>query len=114
MAARSWNRSWPPNASGGFEGLTLFLYDPQSHQWSQTYADRGDGTFDPSMIGEFKDGRGELIGQGRYGGKAVPMRDAWSDITADAHHFEVAYSDDGGRHWQPTFIAALRRTGPGL
>lgn len=102
------------NASGGFEGLTLLLYDPQSHQWSQTYADRSDGTFDPSMIGDFKDGRGELVGQARYGGKAVLMRDAWSDIKAEAHDFEVAYSDDGGRHWQPTFIAALRRAGPGL
>ena len=23
-----------------FEGLTLFLYNPQSHQWSQTWVDR--------------------------------------------------------------------------
>src|ERR1700722_10926038 len=25
--------------NGHWEGMTLFLYNPQSHQWSQTYAD---------------------------------------------------------------------------
>ena len=30
-------------AEGHFEGLTLFLYNPQSQQWSQTFADAGDG-----------------------------------------------------------------------
>ena len=100
--------------SGGFQGLTLYLYDPQSRQWSQTYADRSDGTFEAPAIGAFKDGRGVLIGPDRHAGKAVLTRDEWSDITANAHHFQIAYSDDGGRHWHPTFTAGLTRVGPGL
>ncbi len=102
------------NAKTSFTGLTLYLYDPKSHQWSQTYADSSDGAFDPPMIGGFHDGRGELIGPDTNGGKAVLMRDAWSDITPNAHHFEVAYSLDGGKTWQPEFVANLTREGPGL
>jgi hypothetical protein len=102
------------NGKTAFTGLTLYLYDPQSHQWSQTYADSSDGSFNPSMIGGFHDGRGELIGPDTNGGKAVLMRDAWSNITPDAHHFEIAYSLDGGKTWQPVFVANLTRKGPGL
>jgi hypothetical protein len=97
-----------------FTGLTLFLYDPQSHQWSQTYADSSDGAFNTSYIGGFRKGRGELIGPDTYNGKAVLMRDAWSQITPNAHHFEIAYSLDGGTTWHAVFVANLTRKGPGL
>jgi hypothetical protein len=103
------------NASGGFEGLTLFLYNPTARQWSQTFASRGDGTFDPSMVGAFKDGRGELVSfPVAYGGALIFARDAWSDIRSNTHHFEVQYSRDGGKTWQPSFVADLARIGPGL
>ena len=42
------------------------------------------------------------------------MRDEWSDITRNAHHFEIGYSLDGGTTWEPIFVANLVRTGPGL
>jgi hypothetical protein len=102
------------NGKTSFTGLTLYLYEPQSHQWSQTYADSSDGSFNPSMIGGFHDGRGELIGPDTYGGKAVLMRDAWSNITTNAHDFEIAYSRNGGKTWQPVFVANLTRKGPGM
>jgi hypothetical protein len=97
-----------------FTGLTLYLYNPQSHQWSQTYADSSDGSFNAPMIGSFHNGHGELIGPDTFGGKAVMMRDAWSALTPNAHHFEIAYSRDGGKSWHRTFIADLTRKGPGL
>ncbi|HTV93368.1 MAG TPA: hypothetical protein VMG98_11690 [Verrucomicrobiae bacterium] len=97
-----------------FTGLTLFLYNPQARQWSQTYADSSDGAFNTPYIGGFHNGRGELIGPDTYHGKAVLMRDAWSDITPNAHHFEIGYSLDGGKTWHPIFVAKLVRTGPGL
>ncbi len=97
-----------------FTGLTLFLYDPQSHQWSQTYADSSDGAFNTPYIGGFRNGRGELIGPDTFDGKAVLMRDDWSAITPNAHHFEIAYSLDGGTTWRPVFVATLTRKGPGL
>jgi hypothetical protein len=50
--------------TGHFEGLTLFLYNPQSHQWSQNFASGSDGTFGPPSIGEFRNERGEFFQSG--------------------------------------------------
>jgi hypothetical protein len=94
---------------GHFEGLTLFLYNPQSHQWSQTFASSSDGTLEQPAIGEFKQGRGELFDQETFNGRTILVRGTWSDITPNAHRFEQAYSDDGGKTWEPNFIANLTR-----
>ncbi|HLI97966.1 MAG TPA: hypothetical protein VKT72_18000 [Candidatus Baltobacteraceae bacterium] len=103
------------NESGGFAGLTLFLYNPQARQWSQTFAGSGSGTFDPSMVGTFKNGRGELVSfPVADGGAYVLTREVWSDIHPNTHHFEIQYSRDGGKTWQASFIANLARIGPGL
>lgn len=102
-------------AHGGFQGLTLFLYDPQSRQWSQTYADRSDATFERSMIGGFSNGRGVLTAfPSPNQGTMQCVRDVWSDIKPDSHHFEVQYSSDGCATWKPAFVADLHRIGPGL
>jgi hypothetical protein len=95
-----------------FEGLTLFLYNPQSHQWSQTWVDSSNGTLNKSAIGAFKDGRGELISQDTLHGRTVLIRDVWSDIQPNSHHFEESFSDDNGKTWQPDFIASLTRISP--
>lgn len=92
-----------------FEGLTLFLYNPESHQWSQTFANSNDGTMGQPAIGEFKNGRGELFDQESFNGRAILVRGTWSDITPDSHRFEQAFSDDGGKTWEPNFIATLTR-----
>jgi hypothetical protein len=96
-------------STGHFEGLTLFLYDPQSHQWSQTFANSNDGTMAVPMIGEFRNGRGELVAQEPYHGRTALIRGVWSDITPDSHHFEESFSNDGGKTWEPSFIATLTR-----
>lgn len=33
----------------------------------------------------------------------------WSDITPNSHRFEQSFSDDGGKTWEPNFIAVLTR-----
>jgi hypothetical protein len=97
---------------GHFEGLTLFLYNPQSHQWSQSFADSSSGTIEESAIGTFKDGRGELMSQEPYNGRTVLVRTVWSDIQPNSHHFEQSFSDDNGKTWQPNFVANLTRISP--
>lgn len=47
--------------NGHWEGLTLFLYNPQAHQWSQTFANSKNGSLTTPTIGAFKNGRGELF-----------------------------------------------------
>jgi hypothetical protein len=61
------------------------------------------------LIGEFKNGRGELVAQTQFDGRTVLDRGVWSDITPNAPHFEEAYSEDGGKTWKPAFIADLTR-----
>jgi hypothetical protein len=96
-------------STGHFEGLTLFLYNPQSHQWSLNFANRNGGTLNPPSIGEFKDGRGEFFDQESFDGRAILVRIVWSDIVSDSHRFEQSFSDDGGKTWEPNFIATLAR-----
>jgi hypothetical protein len=92
------------------QGLTLFLYNPESHQWSQTFANINDGTLsEPPLIGGFKDGRGEFYCQDTLNGRSILVRFVWSDITPDSHHVEQSFSDDGGKTWEPNFIADLTR-----
>jgi hypothetical protein len=37
------------------------------------------------------------------------VRGVWSQIAPDSHHFEISYSDDGGKTWEPEFVASLTR-----
>ncbi len=45
---------------GHWEGLSLFLYNPQSHQWSQSFLNSKTAVLSGSLVGEFHDGHGEL------------------------------------------------------
>jgi hypothetical protein len=94
---------------GHWEGMTLFLYNPQSHQWNQSFIGANAGTLNGSLTGEFKDGRGELYAQDTFNGRSILVRGTWSQIKPDSHHYEEAYSDDGGRSWHPAFSVDLTR-----
>ena len=95
--------------TGHFEGLTMFLYNPQAHQWGQYFVDSSEGVVNQPQIGEFKNGRGELFDQESFDGRTIFVRFVWSDITPDSHHVEQSFSDDGGRTWEPNFVATLTR-----
>lgn len=95
--------------NGHWEGMTLFLYNPQSHQWSQNFISSDGGVLNAPTIGSFKDGRGELFSQDTYDGKSVLVRGVWSGITPNSHSYEEFYSKDGGATWAPVFIANLTR-----
>jgi hypothetical protein len=95
--------------TGHLEELNLRLYNPQSHQWSFNFSNSNDGTMAQPMIGEFKNGRGEFIDQEPFNGKTILVRQVFTDITPDSHHFEQAFSDDGGKTWEANFVATLTR-----
>ena len=95
--------------NGHWEGMTLFLYNPQAHQWSQSFVNSKSGILNPPLIGAFKDGRGELFASDTLNDRSILVRAVWSEITADSHHFEQSYSADGGKTWAAAFIANLTR-----
>ena len=94
---------------GHWEGMTLFLYNPRAHQWSQSFVNSKSGVLTPPLIGAFKDGRGELFASDTFNERSILVRSVWSDITPDSHHFEESYSTDGGKTWAAAFIANLTR-----
>ena len=96
-------------STGHLEGLTLFLYNPQAHQWGQYFVNSAEGVVNQPQIGEFKNGRGELFDQESFNGRTIFVRFVWSDITPDSHRVEQSFSDDGGRTWEPNFVARLTR-----
>jgi hypothetical protein len=98
--------------NGHWEGMTLFLYNPEAHQWSQSFAGSKTGVLNPPLIGAFKDGRGELFASDTFKDRSILVRGVWSQIKPDSHHFEESYSNDGGKTWAPAFIAELTRLKP--
>jgi len=98
-------------SNGHWEGLTLFLYDPESHQWSQSYINSKMAALGSPLVGSFKNGRGELFAQDTFQDKSILVRGLWSGITPNAHRYEESYSNDGGKTWWPAFIATLTREG---
>jgi hypothetical protein len=95
--------------TGHIEGLTLRLYDPQSHQWRLYWANSKIGILDPPQIGQFKDGRGEFFTQDTINGKAILIRFAWTNMTTSTPHFEQSFSEDGGKTWEVNWITDQTR-----
>jgi hypothetical protein len=100
--------------AGHLQALSLRLYNPESHQWSLSYAGTGGTTSTPTAlsvptIGEFKDGRGEFYDTEAYKGREILVRNTWSNITPTSIRFEQAFSEDGGRTWETNWIAVDTR-----
>jgi hypothetical protein len=94
---------------GHWEGMTLFLYNPAAHQWTLNFSSSKSGALEIPSTGEFKNGRGEFYNADTLNGRAILCRQIWSDITPDSHRFEQSFSDDGGKTWEPNFVAVLTR-----
>jgi hypothetical protein len=96
-------------AMGHIEGLTLRLYDPQSHQWSLYWVNSKDGIPAQPTVGEFKNGRGEFYDQEPFNGRMIFVRYMWSNVNSDTPHFEQSFSDDGGKTWEVNWITDQTR-----
>ncbi len=95
--------------TGTVEGLTLRLYNPDSHQWSLYWANSKTGAMGVPTIGEFKNGVGEFFDQEVINGRSIFVRYIWSGITPTTAHFEQSYSDDGGKTWEVNWITDQTR-----
>jgi len=95
--------------AGHIEGLTLRMYNPQSHEWRLYWANNKNGIMDPPQIGEFKNGRGEFYAQDILNGKSILIRFVWSNTTTITPHFEQSFSDDGGKTWEVNWITDQTR-----
>ena len=98
--------------NGHWEGLSLFLYNPKAHQWSQSFINSKSGVFAGGLIGSFKDGRAELFQSDTLDGRSILVRGVWSDITPTTHQYEESYSADGGKTWEVQLTANKTKAAP--
>lgn len=97
------------NGDAHIEGLTLRLFDPQSHQWRLYWANSKDGILNVPTIGGYSNGRGEFYDQEDFNGKSILVRFVFSDLTADSFHTEQSFSPDFGKRWEANWIATFTR-----
>lgn len=95
--------------AGHIEGLSLRVYNRTTHQWGISYANSAVGTLGLPMIGGFKQGRGEFYAQDTLNDRMIFARFIFSDITPNSFQLEQAFSDDGGKSWEPNWIARFSR-----
>jgi hypothetical protein len=100
------------NATTRIQGLSMRLYNPESRQWSIYWSNSKDGSLGPAMVGGFKNGRGEFYNQEVFRGAAIFVRFIFSDITPTSFRLEQAFSTDGGKTWEPNWIATFSRQKP--
>jgi hypothetical protein len=96
-------------SAGHIEGLSLRLYNPQTHQWNISWSNSSDGTLGPPMIGGFENGRGEFYDQETFKGRAIFVRFIFSDITPTSFQLVQAFSDDGGKTWEDNWVSKFTR-----
>lgn len=103
-----WNESEmrvdSPTTHKHIELLAVRLYNPTTRQWAIYGSSIKTGAFDPPMIGQFHDGRGELYSQDTWEGRAIYVRFIWQSLGPDKTHLEQAFSDDGGKTWETNWI----------
>jgi hypothetical protein len=96
--------------AGHWEGANLFFYDPNAHQWIQSFVDSGEGHFEgPPSAGQYRDGNIEYYSQFDFKGRSILDRAIWSDFKPQSHTYTESFSDDGGRTWHPAFIAHVTK-----
>lgn len=107
---RAWLEQFETDGpSGHIQGLTLRLYNPESHQWRLYWANSKDGALSVPTVGEFRNKRGEFFDQESFNGREIFVRYVWSDITPNSAHFEQSFSADGGKTWEVNWITDQTR-----
>jgi hypothetical protein len=103
-----WNESEmqvdSPTSGNHIKILAVRLYNPATHQWAIYGSSIDSGVFDPPMIGQFRDGRGEFYSQDTYQGRAIFVRFIWQKIDENRTKLEQAFSADGGKTWETNWI----------
>lgn len=102
---------WRP----GFTGMSLRVFNPVTQLWSiywldnQTGGLNNQGQLNPPVVGKFTAGNGIFTGDDVIDGRKVKVRYTWSNISANAAHWEQAMSLDDGKSWEVNWKMALTR-----
>lgn len=95
--------------AGRIHGLSLRLYNPQSGNWNVYWANAANGEITTPMVGKFSNGQGLFSAKDTYNGRPIVARFIFSQITAHRFKLVQSFSADGGRTWEPNWIATFVR-----
>ncbi len=85
-------------------GITLRMYNAQTHQWTLWWGTRERGLIPPPQVGHFNsNGIGDFYADDTWKGTPVIVRYRWSGGTRP--HFEQAFSSDHGKTWETNWIS---------
>ena len=91
-----WNESEmqvdSPTSHNHIELRAVRLYNPSTHRWAIYGSSIKTGVFDPPMIGQFSNGRGELYSQDTWQDRAIFVR-----FETGAGHFPRMMAGPGRR-----------------
>lgn len=95
---------------GAILGLSLRLYNPDTHEWKVSWSNSRDGVLTAPMVGSF-DGRGhgEFYNADILGDRRILARFIFSGTTGRRFRIEQAFSGDAGWTWETNWIADFER-----
>ena len=94
-------------------GMTLRMYNADTHQWSLWWGTRKLGLVPPPQVGHFDAAdEGEFFANDTYAGKPIVVRFKWTLLPGDHPHFEQAFSTDNGKTWETNWTTVYDRVAP--
>jgi len=104
--------SCPDAPGGGFEALTLRLFDPATGLWTTRWASSTTpGRLDPPVQGAVSGGYALLYGRDVHAGRPVAVRFEYrAGPDGSTVRWEQAFSADGERTWEVNWTMDWRRT----
>jgi hypothetical protein len=96
--------------NGGFTGMSLRLFNPETRQWSIYWAStRLPGVLEPPVAGAFDGDSGVFEGADTFEGRPILARFLWSGVTTPTPRWEQAFSEDGGKTWETNWVMDFTR-----
>lgn len=91
-------------------GMTVRLYNADTHQWSLYWGTRQLGIVPPALVGHFNDrGVGNFFANDTYKGRPIVVRFEWMLQPGDHPFFAQAFSADNGKTWETNWTTVYTR-----
>lgn len=94
---------------GPFTGMAFRFFNPATKQWAIYWADNRRGVLEPPVYGSFDGDHARFEGEDTFEGRPILVRFDWTRVDTDTPRWEQAFSDDGGRTWEPNWIMEFSR-----
>jgi hypothetical protein len=95
--------------AGRIHGLSLRLYNPQTHKWNVYWSNAKDGEITTPSVGNFSNGRGLFVDKETFNGRPILSRFVFSKMKARSFQITQSFSPDNGKTWEPNWIATFTR-----